>query len=40
MTRLILTATAALAGLFFGLQPAKAQAPWRTVISLGPGTVY
>jgi hypothetical protein len=40
MTRLILATIAALAGVFLGLQPAKAQAPWCAVISLGTGSVY
>jgi hypothetical protein len=40
MTRVILVATAALAVVFVALQPAKAQAPYCAVISLGPGTVY
>src|SRR5262245_14616675 len=40
MIRLILATFAALAGVFVGLQPAKAQAPWCAVISLGTGSVY
>jgi Protein of unknown function (DUF3551) len=39
MTRLVLAATAALAGVFFGLQPAKAQAPWCAVITVGEDSV-
>jgi hypothetical protein len=41
MTRIASIAIAALAGLFFGLQPAQAyQAPWCAVIELGPGSNY
>jgi hypothetical protein len=41
MTRLILAATAAFAGVFFGLQPAKAQAaPWCAVLTVGEDSVY
>ena len=39
MTRLIL-ATIAAAGVFVGLQPAKAQAPWCAVITIGEDSVY
>jgi hypothetical protein len=39
MTRLILATIAALAGLFVGLQPAKAQAPWCAVITIGEDSV-
>jgi hypothetical protein len=39
MTRFILPATAALAGMFFGLQPVKAQAPWCAVITIGEDSV-
>ena len=31
---------AALAGVFVGLQPAKAQAPWCAVITIGEDSVY
>ena len=40
MSRLVLSAIAALAGVFVGLQPAKAQAPWCAVITMGQGSVY
>jgi Protein of unknown function (DUF3551) len=41
MTRMILVAIAALAGAFFGLQPAQAyQAPWCAVIEVTRGSVY
>ena len=40
MTRLILATIAALAGVFVGLQPAKAQAPWCAVITIGEDSVY
>ena len=40
MTRLILATIAALAGVFVGLQPAKAQAPWFAVITIGEDSVY
>ena len=41
MTRMNLVAIAALAGAFFGQQPAQAyQAPWCAVIQLGPGSNY
>jgi len=39
MTRLIVAATTALASVFFGLQPAKAQAPWCAVITVGEDSV-
>ena len=41
MTRLIFAAIAALAGVFFGLQPAQAyEAPWCAMIENGTGSVY
>ena len=41
MTRMNLVAIAALAGAFFGQQPAQAyQAPWCALIQLGPGSNY
>ena len=41
MTRLIFAAIAALAGAFFGLQPAQAyEAPWCAMIQNGTGSVY
>jgi hypothetical protein len=40
MTRFILATFAALAGVFVGLQPAKAQAPWCAVITIGEDSVY
>lgn len=40
MTRLFLATIAALAGGFAGLQPAKAQAPWCAVITIGEDSVY
>jgi hypothetical protein len=40
MTRLILAAVAALAGVFVAFQPAKAQAPWCAVITIGEDSVY
>jgi hypothetical protein len=40
MTRLILATIAALASVFVGLQPAKAQAPWCAVITIGEDSVY
>ena len=40
MTRLILDHLAALAGVFVGLQSAKAQAPWCAVITIGEDSVY
>ena len=41
MTRMNLVAIAALAGAFFGLQPAQAyEVPWCAVIQLGPGAIY
>jgi hypothetical protein len=39
MTRLILATIAALAGVLVGLQPAKAQAPWCAVITVGEDSV-
>jgi hypothetical protein len=39
MTRLILATIAALAGVLVGLQPAKAQAPWCAVITIGEDSV-
>jgi hypothetical protein len=41
MTRVILVATAALAGVIVGLQPAQAyEAPWCAVIEVAKGSVY
>ena len=41
MTRVVLVATAALAGVIIGLQPAQAyEAPWCAVIEVSEGTVY
>ena len=41
MTRLIFAAIAALAGVFFGLQPAQAyEAPWCAVIQNSTSSVY
>ena len=41
MTRLIFATIAALAGVFFGLQPAQAyEAPWCAAIEKGTGSVY
>jgi hypothetical protein len=40
MTRLIFALGAALAGVFVGLPPAKAQAPWCAVITIGEDSVY
>ena len=40
MTRVILATIAAFAGVFVGLQPAKAQAPWCAVITIGEDSVY
>jgi Protein of unknown function (DUF3551) len=40
MTRVILATIATLAGVFVGLQPAKAQAPWCAVITIGEDSVY
>jgi hypothetical protein len=41
MTRVILIATAALAGVIVGLQPAQAyEAPWCAVINVARGSVY
>ena len=41
MTRMNLVAIAALAGAFFGLQPAQAyEAPWCAIIQNGTGSVY
>jgi Protein of unknown function (DUF3551) len=41
MTRVILVATAALAGVIVDLQPAQAyQAPWCAVINFGTGSAY
>jgi Protein of unknown function (DUF3551) len=41
MTRVILVATAALAGVIVGLQPAQAyEAPWCAVIEVARGSVY
>ena len=40
MTRLILATIAALAIGLAGLQPAKAQAPWCAVITIGEDSVY
>jgi len=40
MRRLIPVAVAALAGVFFIIQPAKAQAPWCAVITIGEDSVY
>jgi len=39
MTRLILATIAALAGVLVGQQPAKAQAPWCAVITIGEDSV-
>ena len=39
MTRLVLAATVVLAGAFFGLQSAKAEAPWCAVITIGEDSV-
>ena len=39
MTRLGLAAAAFLAGVFFGLQPAKAEAPWCAVVTIGEDSV-
>ena len=39
MTRLIFAAVAALAGVSFSIQPAKAQAPWCAVITIGEDSV-
>jgi hypothetical protein len=38
--RLIFAAVAALAGVSFSIQPAKAQAPWCAVVTIGEGSVY
>jgi hypothetical protein len=41
MTRVILVATAALASVIVGLQPAQAyEAPWCAVIEVAKGSVY
>ena len=41
MTRVILIASAALAGVIVGLQPAQAyEAPWCAVINVARGSVY
>jgi hypothetical protein len=40
MTRLIFALGAALSGVFVGLPPAKAQAPWCAVITIGEDSVY
>ena len=41
MTHVILVATAALAGVIVGLQPAQAYAaPWCAMIEIGRGSVY
>jgi Protein of unknown function (DUF3551) len=41
MTRVILVATAALAGVIVGLQPAQAyEAPWCAAIEVAKGSVY
>jgi Protein of unknown function (DUF3551) len=41
MTRVILIATAALAGVIVGLQPAQAyEAPWCAVINVARGSLY
>ena len=41
MTRVILVATAALAGVIVGLQPAQAyNAPWCAMIEVAKGSVY
>jgi len=41
MTRMILVATTALAGVFVGLQPAQAyNAPWCAMIEVSKGSVY
>ena len=41
MTRVVLVATAALAGVIIGLQPAQAyEAPWCAVIEVSEGSVY
>ena len=41
MTRMNLVAIAALAGAFFGLQPAQAyEAPWCAAIEVAKGSVY
>jgi Protein of unknown function (DUF3551) len=41
MTRVILVATAALAGVIVGLKPAQAyEAPWCAVIETGTGSAY
>jgi len=39
MTRLVLAATVVLAGAFLWLQPAKAEAPWCAVITIGEDSV-
>jgi len=39
MMRLSLAAAAALTGVFVGLQPVKAQAPWCAVITIGEDSV-
>jgi hypothetical protein len=39
MTRLVLAATGVLAGAFLWLQPAKAEAPWCAVITIGEDSV-
>jgi len=41
MTRVVLVAAAALAGVIIGLQPAQAyEAPWCAVIEVSEGSVY
>jgi hypothetical protein len=41
MTRMNLVAIAALAGAFFGLQPAQAyEAPWCAAIEVAKGSIY
>ena len=39
MTRLCLAAAVFLAGVFFGPQPAKAEAPWCAVVTIGEDSV-
>jgi hypothetical protein len=39
MTRLVLVATVFLAGMFFELQQAKAEAPWCAVVTIGEDSV-
>ncbi len=40
MTRLIFAVIAVLAGMFFVLHPAQAEAPWCAMIENGTGSVY